>query len=514
MQPPACENGLEHAHPQRAMRLSELLQRGLGDTSPTIVGDDRLIRDICLDSRQAGPDSTFIAVRGERDDGLRFAGDAIRRGAVAVVADRDMPGLDGRTIARVRDARAAASRLAAVLYGLADAQWAGYRLAGVTGTNGKSTIAYMVRAIMNAAGRPCAMLGTIRYDIVRETLPAPLTTPDAVTLVRHLMAAHAAGARDGVLEVSSHSLEQHRTAGLRFDAAVFSNLTQDHLDYHGSFDAYLAAKRKLFESLESGATAIVNADDAACDAMIEGCRARIVRYGFVDGADLRGHVVRSDLNGSQFTVTIDGQSVEFESPLVGRHNVSNAIAAIGVSVSLGVAVDVIRSALHGLKNVPGRLQRVDTSDRGFTILVDYAHTDDALRNVLAALRETTPGRLWCVFGCGGDRDRTKRPKMARAVAELADRFVVTSDNPRTEDPLAIIRDIESGLTADDRSRCDIEPDRARAIGLAVSRLQTGDALIIAGKGHEDYQILGTERIHFDDVEVAAEAVRGLGACVR
>ncbi|MCB9857863.1 MAG: UDP-N-acetylmuramoyl-L-alanyl-D-glutamate--2,6-diaminopimelate ligase [Phycisphaerales bacterium] len=513
MQSSACENGLEHAHPPRAMRLSDLLLKGLGGASASLLGNDRLIKDICLDSRLAGPDSAFVAVQGAQQDGLRFVEDARRRGAQAVIADRDMPHVEGHTIARVADARAAASRLAATLYGLADAQAAGYRLAGITGTNGKSTIAYMVRAILQTANRPCAMIGTIQYDVVRRVLPAPLTTPDAVSLVRHLMDAHAAGARDGVLEVSSHSLEQHRTAGLRFSAAVFSNLTQDHLDYHGTLDAYLAAKRKLFESLDADATAIVNADDPQASAMIDGCRARIMRFGFREGADLLAHVRESDLDGSRFVVSYHGRDVEFETPLVGRHNVSNALAALGVGLSLNVDVATIHAALKSLKNVPGRLQRVDTANLGFTILVDYAHTDDALRNVLSAVRGPTKGRLFCVFGCGGDRDKTKRPRMARAVADAADRFVITSDNPRTEDPAAIIRDVEAGLTADDRKRCDIEPDRALAISLAVSQLKPGDALIIAGKGHEDYQILGSERIHFDDVEVAAAAVRGLGACV-
>ncbi len=496
------------------MRLSELLRRGLGESSSVILGGDRIIRDICLDSRLAGPNSTFVAVRGGNDDGLRFADDAVRRGAVAIVADRDMPNLEGRSIARVADARVAASRLAAVLYGLNDAQVSGYRLAGITGTNGKSTIAYMVRAILNAADRPCAMIGTIQYDIVSRTLPAPLTTPDAVTLVQHLMEAHAAGAQDAVLEVSSHSLDQHRTAGLRFSTAVFSNLTQDHLDYHGSLAGYLAAKRRLFESLDADASAVVNADDSCASDMIAGCRGRIIRFGIGESADLRGRIVTSDLDGSRLVVSFDGDEREIETPLVGRHNVSNALAAIGVAVTFGIEWDVIRTAMKQLKNVPGRLQRVDAGNHDFTVLVDYAHTDDALRNVLSAVRGATRGRLWCVFGCGGDRDRTKRPKMARAVADAADRFVITSDNPRTEDPHAIIRDIEAGLTAADRSRCVIEPDRASAIEGAISQLEPGDALIIAGKGHEDYQIIGNERIHFDDCEVAANAIRGMGACVR
>ncbi|MCA9254062.1 MAG: UDP-N-acetylmuramoyl-L-alanyl-D-glutamate--2,6-diaminopimelate ligase [Phycisphaerales bacterium] len=514
MQPSACENGLEHAHPPRAMRLSELLHKGLGVAPAAITGDDRLIKDICLDSRLAGPDSAFVAVQGARQDGLRFAEDAVRRGAVAVVAERELEGLTQPTQARVDDARAAASRLAATLYGLVEAQAAGYRLAGVTGTNGKSTIAYMVRAVMGAANRPCAMLGTIQYDVVSETLAAPLTTPDAVSLVRYLMRAHAAGARDGVLEVSSHSLEQRRTAGLRFSAAVFSNLTQDHLDYHGTLEAYLAAKRRLFESLDSAATAIVNADDPQADAILEGCRARVLRFGFAETADLRARITQSDLDGSRFVISFNGRDVDFETPLVGRHNVSNALAAIGVGLSLDVDIAEIHTAIKSLKNVPGRLQRVDTGELGFTILVDYAHTDDALRNVLVALRKPTTGRLFCVFGCGGDRDKSKRPRMARAVAQCADRFVITSDNPRSEDPGAIIRDIETGLTPDDVSRCDVEPDRAKAIALAISQLRPGDALIIAGKGHEDYQILGSDRIHFDDCEVAADAVRGMGACVR
>ncbi len=505
----ACENGVEHAHPRRALRLSELLRRALGATAAPPAGADPLINDICLDSRRARPGSAFVAIRGARDDGLRFAPHAAARGAVALITDHDgaLPDLPVG-VARVAHAGAAASKLAATLLGLSDAQQAGYRVCGVTGTNGKSTIAFMLRAILNAARRPAAMIGTVEYDLVGEKRAAPLTTPDAVSLVECLMRAHAAGARDAAIEVSSHSLHQGRVAGLRFEVGIFSNLTRDHLDYHGTLGAYRDAKRLLFESLDAGATAILNADDPAADAMAQACRGRVLTYGFSAQATARVARVDASIAGARFRLRIDNEEIPFETPLVGDHNIANAAAAILAAVALGVTFADAQEGIRALAHVPGRLQRVEAAALGASIFVDYAHTDDALRRVLAALRPLTAGRLFCVFGCGGDRDRTKRPRMARAVAEGADRFVITSDNPRTEDPLAIIEGICEGLGPHERARAHIEPDRAAAIRHAVGQLGRGDTLIIAGKGHEDYQIVGEARLHFDDVEQAALAVRG------
>jgi len=503
----ACENGIEHARPPRSMQLSELVGRCLGTGTP-IAGEDRLIHDICIDSRRASPGSTFIAIRGTEADGTAFINDAMRRGAVAVISEQPATDVDSTTtMVNVTDARATASHMAATLYGLPEAVAAGYQIAGITGTNGKSTIAFMLQSIIRSAAQSCALLGTIHYDLVAQRLPAPLTTPDAVQIVQHLMTGHAAGARHAVLEVSSHSLDQHRVDGIGFAVAIFSNLTQDHLDYHGTMENYLVAKRRLFELLKPEAAAIVNADDPHANAMAQTTKARVVRFGLHQPADVQAKITRADLSGSRFTITGERMQGEFELQLAGPHNVSNALAAITAANELGIDVAAIKEGLQQLAHVPGRLQRVDSNrDDGPFVFVDYAHTDDALRNVLSSLRPLTKGNLWCVFGCGGDRDRGKRPKMARVVAELADRFVITSDNPRTEDPLAILRDIEAGLSADDLTRGTTEPDRAAAIQHAIEQLKPHDALVIAGKGHEDYQIIGREKIHFDDTEVARAAL--------
>jgi UDP-N-acetylmuramoyl-L-alanyl-D-glutamate--2,6-diaminopimelate ligase len=490
------------------------------------------------DSRDVTPGSVFVAVAGAKANGAAFVADAVARGAVAVVMEADPPqpgaavprdqsrareeavsavmihpkpeaaGPDPLVV-RVPEAREALARLAAAYYGLARIQAEGeLRVVGITGTNGKSTTAYMIREMLRAAGKPAAMFGTIEYDLVGRKVPADLTTPGAVALTRHLVEAHAAGARHAVMEVSSHSLDQRRADGIRFAVGVFTNLTQDHLDYHKTREQYLAAKRRLFEGLDAEATAVVNADDPASDEIVAGCRARVVRFGLRPTADVRARIVEEGSLGSRFVLHHASGEFEVHTPLVGRHNVANALGAAAAAMALGVGEEAVRRGLAGLVNVPGRLQRVDAGSLGFGVFVDYAHTDDALNNVLRAMRPLTRGRLWCVFGCGGDRDRTKRPLMAQAVARGADAFIITSDNPRTEDPLAIIADIERGLTEADRRRGEMVPDRAAAIARAVGRLERGDVLLIAGKGHENYQIFGTEKVHFDDVEAAAAAIAG------
>ena len=487
------------------MPLASLLRRALGTDAP--VPKDVRITDICSDSRKAAPGALFVALPGTKADGATFIADALGRGAAAVVCEQRATVPAGATAIRVADARVALAKLAAVFCGLDRLQSEGELTAvGITGTNGKSTTAFMVRAILRASGRSAGLLGTIEYDLVGRKLGADLTTPDCVTLTRHLVEAHRAGARHVVMEVSSHSLDQRRTDGVVFNTAVFTNLTQDHLDYHGTLDNYLLAKRRLFDVLAADDSALVNADDPASARLIEHCKARVRRYGLAADADIRAEILAEDISGTRFALHEGGRSFEIRTPHIGRHNVYNSLAAAAVGLALGIEPEAIQRGLGGLRHVPGRLQRVPTDGLGFDIFVDYAHTDDALKNVLGAVRPVTRGRLWCVFGCGGDRDRTKRPKMARATAECADHFVVTSDNPRTEDPLAIIREIETGLTAADRSRGRTEPDRAAAIGWAIDQLAPGDTLVIAGKGHEDYQILGTTKIHFDDAEVAAAAV--------
>ncbi|HWL91896.1 MAG TPA: UDP-N-acetylmuramoyl-L-alanyl-D-glutamate--2,6-diaminopimelate ligase [Phycisphaerae bacterium] len=466
------------------------------------------IHDICTDSRKVHPGSMFIAIAGAKGDGLQFLHEAIGRGVVAIVSDRDIEVPSGVCSVKVPNARDATSRLAARFHGLDQIQQRREMTSvGVTGTNGKTTVAYMVREMLRSADRPTALFGTIEYDLVSRKTESPLTTPDPIELVKHLMEAHKAGARHAVLEVSSHSLDQHRTAGIVFSTAVFTNLTQDHLDYHETMDAYAGAKRRLFTDLAPDATAVVNVDDPAGDAMLSTCNARVIRYGLSPEADLKADDVAPSRSGCAFKLVFRAETVTVQLNLAGMPNVYNALAAAGAGLSLGLSLETIANGLNKLERVPGRLQRIETGELGFDVFVDYAHTDDALRNVLSALRPLTEGKLWCVFGCGGDRDRAKRPKMVQAVAKGADSFIITSDNPRTEDPMAIIADIESGLTPEARIRGYTEPDRETAIDIAISRLKPGDTLLIAGKGHENYQIVGTEKFHFDDVEVADNAVQ-------
>lgn len=487
--------------------LVELARRAIGiELNDPKIGEIR-VTDICSDSRRVEKGSLFIVIAGNKGDGAQYVANAADRGAVAIVSDRDIAVPRGVAHVLVPHARDAASKLAAVFYGLDEIQARGeLTVSGVTGTNGKSTIAYMIRAILRAANHPAALFGTIEYDLVSRKLGSALTTPDPIELIKHLVEAHAAGARHAVMEVSSHSLDQYRTSGIRFSAGVFTNLTQDHLDYHGTMEAYSLAKRKLFDSLEPDGTAVINIDDPAADAMIESCKARVIRYAIDAAADIKAESVVATKTGCNFRIVHQNVRYDAMTCLAGRHNVYNALAATGAALSMGIDFPTIVQGLASLSRVPGRLQRVDTGKLGFDVFVDYAHTDDALQNVLTALRPLTTNRLCCVFGCGGDRDRSKRPRMAKAVADFADSIFITSDNPRTEDPLAIIADIESGLTPESRIRSVTVPDRAEAIHMAIYRMRQGDVLLIAGKGHEDYQIIGTEKRHFDDVEVALEAI--------
>ncbi len=503
------------------MDLNTLISTAIGKDAaaclPTRAAHQN-VADLCDDSRLVTPGAVFVAVAGNKKHGTVFVDDAVKRGATTVIADTDVSVDAGTTLIRVPDARKAVAKLAAVYFGLRRAQVeGGFTVIGITGTNGKSTIAHMIRSMLQAAGKKVGVLGTIEYDLVERCIPADLTTPGPIALTRHLVEAYQAGAEYAAIEVSSHSLDQSRTDGIDFDVAVFTNLTQDHLDYHATPEAYLLAKRRLFEGLASDKTAVVNANEPISERMLDGCSAKVIRFGTVESADLRGRVLAEDATGSRFLVEYAGQQgkyadreIEMRTAMVGRHNVLNALAAAAAVAAVGVDPAFIKQGLADAPVVRGRLERVGSDDLGFDVFVDYAHTDDALRNVLRAIKPLTRGRLSCVFGCGGDRDKTKRPLMAKAVAEQADAFFITSDNPRTEDPLKIIADIHAGLSPSDLNRATTEPDRAKAIQIAVAQLKENDALIIAGKGHEDYQILGTEKVHFDDVEVAREAISQMG----
>lgn len=487
----------------RLLKLAEVHPR-------TTSSCDVMISSLADDSRRVGPGTCFVAVRGAQADGHRFVREAVNAGAAAVVVEDEVevPASVARVV--VTDGRTAVAQLAAAFYGLRGAGTQTPRLIGVTGTNGKTTIAWMLRSVLQAADRRAALLGTIEYDLVSERQKAPLTTPGPVELCRLLATARDAGATDVVMEVSSHALDQKRTDGLRFGAAIFTNLTGDHLDYHGTMEAYAAAKQRLFHRLDAGAFAIVNGDDPHAEYMAAGTRGTVIRYG-LDAQRLEATARNVSLNSQGLSLHIRGKHINLEvcCSLVGRHNVMNVLAVVAAAEALGIAAPAIREGLQRLSGVPGRLQRVEPDGHPFSVYVDYAHTDDALRNVLGAIRPLTQGRVICVFGCGGDRDRSKRPRMAAVVGALADVAIVTSDNPRSEEPTAITRDIVAGFGKNMPCRVTVEVDRRHAIESAIASAQAGDTILIAGKGHEDYQLIGDQVLDFDDAKVARQCFRSL-----
>jgi len=529
---------------KQALVWSQLIS-GVGLTSVWDGPSDPLIDAVVEDSRQVAKGSCFVAVRGSQADGHAFIGQAIHNGASAVVCEKPIAAPVRVPVLMVDHTQGLAGQLSAILRGLHRVQRdGGLKVVGITGTNGKSTFCYLLRAILKQAKYPTAMLGTVEYDLLSRTISANMTTPPATALIDYLAEAHQAGATHAVMEVSSHALDQDRCSGVRFAVGVFSNLTGDHLDYHKNMDAYLRAKKRLFDQLDSDAVAVINVDDAAGERMVTDCKARILRYGIVDNTSIgtRRSTVASCLNaaipsdqlnvsallyeckatGTQFDVMVrDGLSgsssgmfemCSVNSALVGRHNVQNCLAAAAAAVALGVDLEDIAAGLQSVQCVPGRLHRVETHRDDVTVLVDYAHTDDALANVLSALRPLTQRRLIVLFGCGGDRDRQKRPRMAKVVTRYADRIVVTSDNPRTEDPKRIIDDILAGFASTDMKRVTVEPDRRQAITRAIQMASPGDVVLLAGKGHETYQVIGQNKIDFDDAAVAANILNNLARC--
>jgi len=455
------------------------------------------------DSRTVAPGACFVAVRGGARDGHRFVTAAVERGAVAVVVDHDIAVPVGALQVRVKDTRAALGRLAAAYHGLRSRQARTLRLAGITGTNGKTTVAWLLRSILREAGCATALLGTIEYDLLDKRVRAPLTTPGAIDLCRHLAEARDMGATHGVLEVSSHALDQRRCDGLSFSAAVFTNLSGDHLDYHVSMEAYETAKRHLFDLLAEDGVAVVNSDDAFGESLTRSISSRVMSFGFEDHEqDVSAQITSSHRRGSDFNLRTRTFELPVRFALPGRHNIANALAAAATAEALHVAPEFIQRGLERVRGVPGRLQRAEPDGCPFSVFVDYAHTDEALENVLQALRPLTGDRLICVFGCGGDRDRTKRPRMAAVVGRLADIAYVTSDNPRTEDPERIIDEILPGFGRSSSCQVRVQGDRRMAIEAAIAEAQAGDAVLIAGKGHEDYQLVGDKVLDFDDVGVA------------
>ncbi|MDP9131744.1 MAG: UDP-N-acetylmuramoyl-L-alanyl-D-glutamate--2,6-diaminopimelate ligase [Nitrospirota bacterium] len=476
------------------------------------IGDQRVtITSLTDDSRKVEHGSLFVAVKGERADGHEFLARVVSAGAAAVVVERGAT-VGSIPVIRVRDSRAAVGILGSRFYRNPSAA---LRMIGVTGTNGKTTTTYVVKTMLEAANRQVGLIGTVVYLVGKESIPASHTTPGALELQRLFARMVEAGLDTVVMEVSSHALALDRTAGTEFDVGVFTNLTQDHLDFHVDMERYFQAKLRLFADLgqvkanKPRKRAIVNVDDPWGVRIREACRVPVWTYGLRDQADLRADDVKLSATGSTFTLRSPHGSCAIQSRLVGEHNVYNLLAAIGVVLHEGLTLDQVCSAVGAVSNVPGRFERVEAG-QDFTVVVDYAHTEDALVRLLTAAHALGTGRIITVFGCGGDRDRTKRPKMGRVAVQYSDVVVLTSDNPRTEDPAAILREVEVGvkeaLAVRSHVRYRMIADRRTAIEAAIQEAKAGDMVLIAGKGHEDYQILGTTKHHFDDREVARDII--------
>lgn len=476
---------------------------------------DRAIVAVTDDSRAVKPGSLFLAVKGERTDGHAFVRQAVQAGAAAVVAQAEVD-TGGAGLVRVGDSRKAVGLIGSRFYG---DPAAGLMMVGVTGTNGKTTTTYLCKALLERIGRRVGLIGTVAYQIGQETIPASHTTPGALELQTLLAKMKDARLDSVVMEVSSHALAMDRTAGCEYDAAVFTNLTQDHLDYHKTMDEYFQAKLKLFTGLggrkKASQRAIVNMDDPRGLQIHAACPVPVWGYAVKGRAELKAEHVRLSMAGTTFTAATPAGTFVVESRLVGEHNVYNLLGAMGVALHAGATCDQVREAVAQVANVPGRFERV-MAGQSFTVVVDYAHTEDALLRLLSAAQALRTNRIITVFGCGGDRDRGKRPKMGRAAVEYSDVVVLTSDNPRTEDPMAILKEVEVGVrdALQRRSHVDyhLVADRRDAIGTAVRLAKPGDIVLIAGKGHEDYQIIGSKKFHFDDREVAREAIQQLRNC--
>lgn len=476
---------------------------------------DQPVTSVTDDSRAVASGSLFVAVKGERVDGHRYVAQAIEAGAAAIVGQESVE-RGSLPFVKVADSRKALGLIGSRFHGDPSAR---LTMIGVTGTNGKTTTTYLCKSLLEGTARQVGLIGTVAYQIGAETTPASHTTPGALELQGLLAKMSHAHMDSVVMEVSSHALAMDRTAGCDYDVAVFTNLTQDHLDYHRTMEEYFQAKLRLFTSLgqgkKTGQRAIINMDDPRGAQVRAACRVPVWGFALKGRADLQAERLHLSMNGSTFTAATPAGVFPVESRLVGEHNVYNLLGAIGVALHLGATCDQVREAVAVLTNVPGRFERV-SAGQDFTVVVDYAHTEDALVRLLTAAHTVKTHRIITVFGCGGDRDRGKRPKMGRAAVEYSDVVVLTSDNPRTEDPQAILREVEAGVREALQARPQVEyhliTDRREAIVAAVRLARAGDIVLIAGKGHEDYQILGTKKVHFDDREVAREAIQQLRNC--
>jgi len=471
-----------------------------------IIGTlDRPVESIAYDSRRVQRNALFVAMRGEKVDGHKFIGQAVEKGASVIVADREEKHLRATCVV-VEDTRTSLADLSAIFYGHPAQR---LKLAAVTGTNGKTTTSFLIKHVCEKAGLRCGLIGTVRYEIGERVLPAIRTTPESLDLQELLAQIVNAGCRATAMEVSSHALAQDRTRGLEWNVAVFTNLTQDHLDFHGTMESYFESKTKLFTQLgqqenKRKPAAVVNIDDRYGQQLLDKIdkRVAIVTYGMGARADFRVSNYRVEFGGTSYQLDARGKSYLVRVPLIGRFNVANSVAALAAANGLGVDLRAAVLSLGKSPQVPGRLEMVPAK-RQFQVFVDYAHTPDALANVLKTLRELQPQRLIVVFGCGGDRDRQKRPLMGEMVDRHADYAIITSDNPRKEDPSRIVAAIEKGFRS---THFEKIVDRTEAINRAIALAQPRDIVLIAGKGHENYQEFADHTIPFNDIQVARRAI--------
>jgi len=488
------------------MKLNELLRGVEGlDAGPQIGADE--VTSLAYDSRRVQPGSLFFAIQGEKADGHVFVPQALKRGAVAIVSERTPPSDLASRWVRVPRIRRALSTAGRLFFGQPDLH---LKLIGITGTNGKTTTAFLLDSILRATGIRTGLFGTIEYRVVDHALPALNTTPESLDLWSYLAQTVDAGGTAAVMEVSSHALAQERVWGFPYSVAVFTNLTRDHLDYHKDFEHYFEAKRRLFEGLGTPppSWAVINLDDAWGRKLLDVPCPQRLTYGTNSNAQVKVKHLDNRHNGLEGTLVTPAGKLRLVSSLMGRANLANILAATAASIAYGIPLEKIEEGLRDLKAVPGRFERIDEG-QSFLVIVDYAHTDDALRNVLSTARDLTRNRLIVVFGCGGERDRAKRPLMGEAAGSLSDLAVLTSDNPRSEDPLLIMNDALVGLQKAGKPYW-AEVDREIAIRRALEEAREGDVVVLAGKGHETYQILRDRTIPFDDREVARKVLREMG----
>jgi len=491
-------------------KFSELLE--LAGVKGQLTGGDPIVEGVAEDSRRVEQGQVFVATRGVQVDSHLFISDAIEKGAVAVVTEQPVSSYPGVAICVVEDSRDALGRLAHAAENNPSQQML---VLGVTGTNGKTTTTYLLEAMLTAAGYNTGVLGTIEYRYAGQSVEASNTTPSSVQLARLFAEMRAAGVNAVAMEVSSHAADQRRISGIKFDGCIITNITQDHLDYHGTMENYAAAKKSIFTDYlqrysVSGRppVSVLNIDDPTIAQWKSDIPGQVLTIGIDAPADYRATNIQFSANETRFRMELADAAVDFRTHLVGKYNVQNVLGAVALSHGVGLKLDDIRNGLDALEHVPGRLESV-REGQDFLVLVDYAHTPDALERVLTNARGMTQGRLIVVFGCGGDRDPGKRPLMGKIAGELADYVVVTNDNPRTEDPAYIANGVMEGVRASGvaTEKVVLELDRRAAIGKAIAAASAGDVVVIAGKGHEDYQILGREKIHFDDREEARAFLR-------